>query len=105
MRLRAHFRHHSDCLIVPEKREEDTTTRKRVCHHFEIIEEAKRSESGFSVLRNFKVILENSTSDISLDFYGKKFNVHVLQLNFHRPSFQVFCIPSGNFQTISAVSE
>ena len=24
------------------------------------------------------------------NFYGKKFNVHVLQLNFYGPSFQVF---------------
>ena len=53
MRLRAHFRHHSDCLTVLEKREEDTTTRKGIGHHFEIAKEAKRFESGFSVLRNF----------------------------------------------------
>ena len=72
MRLRAHFRHHSDCLTVPEKREEDTTTRKRVGHHFEIVEEAKRSESGFSVLRNFKVILEKQYVRYFLGFLWEK---------------------------------
>ena len=73
MRLRAHFRHHSDCLTVSEKREEDTTTRKRVGHHFEIVEEAKRSKSGFSVLRDFlKSDLEKQYVRYFLGFLWEK---------------------------------
>ena len=72
MRLWAHFRHHSDCLTVLEKREEDTTTRKGIGHHFEIAKEAKRFESGLSVLRNFKSDLEKQYDRYFLGFLWEK---------------------------------
>ena len=59
-------------IILTEKCEEDSTTGKRVRHHFEIVEEAERSESGVSVLRNFKVILEKQYVRYFLGFLWEK---------------------------------
>ena len=99
MRLRNYFSYFTSRPIIPEECQENSAARKRIRHCSQIIEEEDRSEPRFSVLIKTKVILEKQyVGNFPWIFYGKKFNVHVLQLNFYGPSFQVFCIPSGNFR-------
>ena len=105
MRLRNYFSYFTSRPTVPEKCQENSAAGKRIRHYSQIIEEADRSEPRFSVLIKTKVILEKQyVGNFPWNFYGKKFIVHAVQLNFYGPSFPSVCIPSGNIDN-SAVSE
>ena len=105
MRLWNYFSYFTSRPIIPEECQENSAAGKRIRHCSQIIEEEDRSEPRFSVLIKTKVILEKQyVGNFPWNFYGKKFIVHAVQLNFYGPSFPSVCIPSGNIDN-SAVSE
>ena len=105
MRLRNYFSYFTSRSIIPEECQENSAAGKRIRHCSQISEEEDRSEPRFSVLIKTKVILEKQyIGNFPWNFYGKKFIVHAVQLNFYGPSFPSVCIPSGNIDN-SAVSE